>query len=239
MGGTLRRRGPGNKNIQKLYRKDNKKLTPMKLELIYLYFYLDQFNITILLINTIKMKTIKNLLIFSMVLALFAGCQDELAPLQDVQEVKRQLKIEEVEDRVVESVTGSGHFDRDFQIEVWRTFSLSAQKRESGAVEGTFQINNHGFSDVQGIVLCLTVIDDEAIVITQATASSSPDIIGQLYYARLFDNGQGKHSSPDIISLFHPFSLEEGETIEDYCGAQIQIPTFTVESGNIKVHKSK
>ena len=186
-------------------------------------------------LKAISMKTIQKLFVFTLVLAMFAGCQDELSPLQDYAEGTKQLKVEELEDRVVESVTGSGHVTKGSDL--WRTFSLSAQKHESGDIEGVFQINNHGSISVSGIVLCFTVEDNEAWFFTEIVEASDPEYIGHRGYLRVEDNGQGNNVPSDRISLMSVLSPDANP--DNYCPHKFEMTMYDIETGNIKVHKVK
>jgi hypothetical protein len=132
---------------------------------------------------------------------------------------------------VIESVTGSGHFTRDYPA--WRTFSMNARKKADGTVEGRFQVNNHGVpSYAKGIITCFTIVGNQAWIGGIIEKSNSPDLIGTQRGWRVVDNGEGVNFPPDQVSF-----LNLVDDAQFFCVDSIPewIALHDIEAGNIQV----
>lgn len=174
-------------------------------------------------------------MILGTALILFAGCQKEEPMVSNAQSSSGNLKAGK--NAVVESVTGSGQFHRDyFQPEVWRTFTFSATKDAAGNVTGTYQIKNHNLTSLQGTVLCFTIDGNKAILLVRidkfssSVTNQSPWPYG---YIVVEDNGEGNGDLPDKVSLHY-----DTDVLTD-CGVLYDVPLYPIEAGNVQVHKSK
>lgn len=186
------------------------------------------------------MKTTLKLFVLILSVSLFSGCEEEMLPADNLVQNEMELK-KGGKNGVMESVSGSGHLHRSYgEIEdVWRTFTIHAQKMADGTVKGKYQLNNHGGdSSLKGDVICFTTIDNKAVLIVEWTDyNGDNEPTWPLGYIIVEDNGSGKKSDPDRISLHHP---EGWEWVEEDCGVIYDyIPLYQIEGGNIKVHKKK
>ena len=182
----------------------------------------------------------QRLFILLLAVSLFTGCNEELMPVDEIQQ--HELELKAGENAVIESVTGSGHIHREYGEAglVWRTFTIHATKKADGTVKGKYQINNHGAnSSLKGDVICFNVIDEnKAVLIVEWTKwdGEGDGPTWPLGYIIIEDNGSGNNSAPDRISLHHP---EGWEWVEEDCNTlydERSIPRYPIESGNLTVH---
>ncbi len=136
--------------------------------------------------------------------------------------------------RVVQSVTGSGHFTSGGEF---RTFAFNAVRRADGTVTGEYQGHNRA-ADVHwhGNVTCFTVIGNQAWIGGTTETSSDPNLIvpGTQSGFRVADNGEGRNTPPDQISL--QFINAGAGFANAYCGAAPPAPALNdVQAGNIQV----
>ncbi len=131
--------------------------------------------------------------------------------------------------RVVESVTGSGHFTRGGQL---RTFSFSAVKRADGTVTGEWQRFARAIgAKAHGDVTCFTINGNQ--VWLGGVVERTTTIPGEVAWT-VIDNGEGANSAADQISLQ---SVGGGPGFADaFCGAQPPRTMFDIEKGNIQIH---
>jgi len=177
-----------------------------------------------------KMLNLFKTFLGSFVLILiFIGCEENTVN-PDVND-NNNLRLE----KVVEKVTGSGHFttaDGDL-----RTFSFTARKNEVG-VDGRWVrvrrvdgVNVHS----QGVVTCFTIIGDQAWLGGYATQGLLSEPPNNEVAWRVVDNGQGNNSPPDRISM--QFVGAGPGFAESYCSATPDAPPLNdIEEGNIKIH---
>lgn len=130
--------------------------------------------------------------------------------------------------RVVEHVTGSGHFTRGGQL---RTFSFSAVKRADGTVTGEWQRFNRAIgAKAHGDVTCFTRAGNQAWL--GGVVERTTTVPGEVAWT-VIDNGEGANSAPDQISLQ---SVGGGPGFADFrCAAQIPRTMFDIEKGNIQI----
>lgn len=140
--------------------------------------------------------------------------------------------------KVVEKVTGSGHFDTgDPDDEALRTFSFNARKYANGVVAGEYQLKNRN-QDVteHGDITCLSISDDGTRawlggIIERNDPTEAVE--GNEIIFIVEDNGQNK-STPDGLSLRTQFEPGGAAII---CNDQLVLQPFNeIEKGNIKIH---
>ncbi len=137
---------------------------------------------------------------------------------------------------VVQFVTGSGHVttdDGDF-----RTFSFSARRYPDGSVKGEWvrirRTSGNAEAKSHGKVTCFTIVGNQAWLGGYATTgffTTPPD--NEVAW-RVVDNGEGRNSPPDQISLQF-VSSPEGFA-DEYCATTPNIPMLNnVEAGNVQI----
>ena len=131
--------------------------------------------------------------------------------------------------KVVEKVTGSGHFTRGGQL---RTFSFSAVKRADGTVTGEWQRFARAIgAKAHGDVTCFTIDGNQAWL--GGVVERTTTIPGEVRWT-VIDNGEGANSAPDQISLQ---GVGGGPGSADAsCAAQLPRTMFDIEKGNIQIH---
>ena len=137
--------------------------------------------------------------------------------------------------KVVQSVTGAGQFTDgggDF-----RTFAFTARRYADGSVAGQWERVNHRgnakSTKSHGVVTCFTVVGNKAWLSGFATSGrfSTPPFNNVAW--RVVDNGQGKNSPADQMSL--QFVGTSATFAANYCA---NLPTFQTlfdTKGNIQV----
>jgi len=143
--------------------------------------------------------------------------------------------------QVVASATGSGQIHASGG---YRTFTFSAQTDSSGLTTGVTQGFNRGLPFAwQGNINCLDVEGNVATMsgfVTSANPDPGPGgiTVGSPLVFQVIDNGQGKNSPPDLISLtfFNPPSGPPFPCLQSVDGIFANIP---IEHGNVTVHKTK
>ncbi len=131
--------------------------------------------------------------------------------------------------RVIESVTGSGHFTQGGQL---RTFSFSAVKRADGTVTGEWQRFARAIgAKAHGDVTCFTIVGDQAWL--GGVVERTTTIPGEVAWT-VIDNGEGANSASDQISLQN-VGRPPGFA-DDFCAAQPPRTLFDIEKGNIQIH---
>ena len=131
--------------------------------------------------------------------------------------------------RVVQSVTGGGHFRINGKL---RNFSFKARKYADGTVNGQWQVHNRAIdAKGHGKVTGLAIRGKQAWIGGFATSGK----LGHVAW-RVVDNGEGKNSSPDQISLQFVGQSERFATF--YCNVMPSAPALNnVVAGNIKIHQ--
>lgn len=133
--------------------------------------------------------------------------------------------------RVIESVTGSGHFTDvrgDAQL---RTFSFNAVKRADGTVTGEWQRLNRSLdAKAHGDVTCFTIAGNQAWL--GGVVERTTTVPGGVFWT-VVDNGEGANSPPDQISL--QLVGRSQEDVDLFCDIQLPRPVVDIEAGNIKV----
>ena len=139
--------------------------------------------------------------------------------------------------RVQESITGSGNFTDGFGD--FRTFAFQAHKFSDGTVRGQWTRINHtdDFDPNHGIITCFSIIGNQVLVggFANTGVFSTPPNNEMAFH--FVDNGQGKNSPPDQISL--QFVGAVPGFAQDYCDGGIfsfTPPLNDVEAGNLKIH---
>ena len=166
-----------------------------------------------------------------LVLFLF-GCQEQFST-DPVEENSSKLNLNK---RVLENVTGSGHFTT--AAGDLRTFSFTARKYADGSFSGRWVRVNHldenGHS--QGVVTCFTIVGDQVWLGGYATQGLFSDPPNNEVAWRVVDNGQGNNNPPDQISL--QFVNAGPGFADNYCATTPESPTplHDVEAGNIQIH---
>ncbi|MFN1834486.1 lectin-like protein [Balneola sp. MJW-20] len=141
--------------------------------------------------------------------------------------------------KVVDRVTGSGHFNLGPEgEEALRTFSFTAHKYENGVVAGEYQLKSRsGEVKEHGDVTCLSVSEDGTRawiggIIERNDPNAS--IEGSEIVFIVEDNGQGMADSPDKLSLRATFEPGGAAII---CNDQLNfVPLNEIEKGNISIH---
>jgi len=137
--------------------------------------------------------------------------------------------------RVVSSVTGSGHFTTGGE---YRTFSFTAHLHADGSVSGQWQGKNRSLGWLwHGEVTCLSIDGNQAWIggVTTIATSGTPEVGGETGF-RVVDNGQGRNSIPDQISL--QFVNGGPGFAQSYCGDKPLSPDLAdVEGGNIQIRE--
>jgi hypothetical protein len=131
---------------------------------------------------------------------------------------------------VVQSATGQGSL---IQADERRTFAFSAVKHADGSVRGEFQlINRLSGVIIHGTVLCLTVVGTDAWL-GGVIDHSNLDLSDETSF-RVRDNGEGRQTEPDGISLMN-VNQPSGFAAE-YCASTPQYPPLNaIVAGNIQV----
>jgi hypothetical protein len=124
------------------------------------------------------------------------------------------------------SATGAGHFQAQGGL---RTFSFTARLTGPGtAAEGEAQLNNRGQDVVDHIqVDCLLISGNTADMGGTITSSSNPANVGVHGVFSVKDNGHGKNSPDDQMTLF--FSPVAG-CVFNFSGSYNNI-----DGGNVRV----
>ena len=137
-------------------------------------------------------------------LALPLACADSpVQPTPELAMLETRVAGESSMGPWMEAITGSGHFVATSYYApypVWRTFTIEAQKKLNGMVEGKFQIILHlkdGVHVAKGEVVCFTVSGNTAWIGAYKEGNSPPDIAFQVV-----DNGEGHGASPDEVGLY-------------------------------------
>jgi hypothetical protein len=124
------------------------------------------------------------------------------------------------------SATGAGHFQSGGAL---RTFSFEAHLTGPGtAATGQAQLNNRGQDLTWHIQIdCLSISGNVADVGGTITSSNNPAFVGVHGAFSVIDNGQGKNSSDDQMTLFYyPLS----GCVYDFTGLYTNI-----DGGNVHV----
>jgi len=139
--------------------------------------------------------------------------------------------------RVQESITGSGNFtdgDGDF-----RTFAFQAHRFSDGTVTGQWTRINHteDLDPAHGIITCFLISGNQVLASGFANTGifSAPPNNGVGF--NFVDNGQGKNSPPDQMSL--QFVGLTPAAVTSYCAGGFGFPNpplNDVEAGNLKIH---
>lgn len=161
---------------------------------------------------------------------------------------------------VVESATGSGHFQSGDPAVNLRNFAFSAKKHENGKVSGHALFVRHeraypqedppipsrsSWQKGNAEITCLTVIGNEAWMGGYmktglfSTPPPPPDDQGWepgvAFYVQ--DNGQGANADPDVLSLIAVDAPLQ--VVEDFCEEAPAdawgLWTFEITAGNIQV----
>ena len=142
--------------------------------------------------------------------------------------------------QVVASATGSGQFHEFPGPNGYRTFTFSAQTDSSGITTGVTQ----GFSrsvplSWQGTLNCLDVEGNVATMSGVVTdVIPNPNALGILpgffLVFQVIDNGEGKNSPPDLISLTFFEATPPFPCLQSVDGI---FATTPIENGNVQVHK--
>jgi hypothetical protein len=138
--------------------------------------------------------------------------------------------------RILESVSGSGHVtapEGDF-----RTFSFSARRYADGSVKGEWvrirRSSGNAEAKSHGKVSCFTIVGNQAWLGGYATTglfTTPPD--NEVVW-RVVDNGEGRNSPPDQISL--QFVSSPAGFGDEYCVTTPTVPSLNiVEAGNIQI----
>jgi len=132
--------------------------------------------------------------------ALVFGCSDQPAPTEGV---VAPLELSASAGRVIEMVTGSGHFTPTLgpNAGVWRTFSMTARKYADGSVRGSYVRTAHRDGEPavtsKGIITCYTRIGNKVWVGGYELTAPEPNDVGW----QAVDNGEGASDPPDQMGL--------------------------------------
>jgi hypothetical protein len=172
-----------------------------------------------------------NRLLLPLALAVLAGCEHAATPLMGPEDARYS------EQRVVRSVTGTGHIDHPVGDEdFFRTFAFVALERADGSVIGTFELTAREVPvRVHGQITCIGIADNAAWLGGEIEQSSDPDRVapGTKVRWRLVDNGEGVATPPDQISL-----VLLGGDPASYCANMpptSPIQLFDLVAGNLRV----
>lgn len=135
--------------------------------------------------------------------------------------------------KLAASATGSGHFVYQGHL---RTFSFTAHKSSSGSVVGQMQVNNRatGSGRQHLVVDCLVVVGNTAYMSGQITQSTIAGRNGWGFVVGVQDNGQGRKSAPDKISLiWEQAGAFNCASATDQATAA---PIYSIKGGNVTVH---
>lgn len=145
----------------------------------------------------------------------------------------------------VQSITGSGNFF--YSENDLRVITFEAKRMSDGSVIGYFELNSHIFHPntiVSGKITAFSVVGNVIYWGGFVTNSNYPELIGVGGYSAVIDNGQGKNSPPDQISLIilgTPSPIDQA-AIDKYCysppplGQFIIGPVYDINAGNIQIH---
>jgi hypothetical protein len=139
---------------------------------------------------------------------------------------------------IVESATGSGHFQftSDTGVTDLRTFSFEARKLSDGSVSGNAQVNNRATGQTLNIHIdCLNVVGNAAVVSGIAWSATGPGNTngdGAIFVVE--DNAQGVNAAPDRVTYAYTGS---GFVCTDFSPADVDPSLFyDVDGGNIQIH---
>ena len=110
-----------------------------------------------------------------------------------------------------------------------RTFSFNAVRHQDGSVTGQSEVNNRDLTVRSHMEIdCMVITGNIATISGIITNSSDSNFNGLPALFRVEDNGEGKNSPPDRISLvfFGPVPA---------CTAAINVPLIPIDGGNIQV----
>jgi hypothetical protein len=137
-------------------------------------------------------------------------------------------------------ISGSGgfHFLSRGGDELWRTFSLTAQKQADGSVTGHYQSNAEGDYN-EGPITCFTIIGNEGWLGMIVEVSSNPDRVGEERIIYVQDNGEDGGTDPDRSTRLPPLLLTGLPDLDTYC-AEPDIGAsgvYDLEEGGIQIRR--
>ena len=138
-------------------------------------------------------------------------------------------------------MSGSGSFIVSTpETQDWRSFAFTARRYADGTVEGEWQRvrrqdGNAAGSQAHGIVVCFTVVGNQAWIGGIATSGLYAEAPDNGTVFRVQDNGEGANAAaPDRMSL-EVVGVPAGLPPQ-YCQSQPRQPAlFDLEAGNIQI----
>jgi hypothetical protein len=129
--------------------------------------------------------------------------------------------------------SASGHGNLTVVGEL-RTFSFNAITQHDGSVSGEAQLNNRSSGQkIHMAINCLSVVGNTAVASGVVTISDPTGLEGFTGVFAVQDNGEGKNSPGDRISLVFLFSPPT--TVDCTTFTFADFPTSPIEGGNIQV----
>jgi hypothetical protein len=112
---------------------------------------------------------------------------------------------------------------------------VNATKHENGAVRGSFRYEA-GATAIDVAVTCMTVVEGSKAWIAGVITESTVGFVGHVSYFYAFDNGEGAHADPDIVSLVRVEVQPGLGEAQRFCDELPEIlPPRDVERGNINI----
>ena len=113
-----------------------------------------------------------------------------------------------------------------------RHFSFHANTMPQGYVKGNGVVTyNGGEENIKFDIDCLSVENNVAIMSGIITFQlKNPEYVGEPFWFKVVDNGEGSNYDPDEITLFYQDAKEDCNY--DYS----EYPLIEIESGNIQVN---
>ncbi len=109
-----------------------------------------------------------------------------------------------------------------------RHISFHANTMPGGSVKGSGVVTDDGVETIKFDITCLTITGNQAEMSGTITSAANPALVGQYFYLRVVDNGEGANADPDqIASLF-------GFASGPVCSGS-HLGLLPIDSGNIQV----
>ena len=167
------------------------------------------------------------------------SCENELSldsneDLMNLQEDASKNLLSEKE--MIFSANGNGTVN--FEDGIKRHFVFHANQMPDGSVEGNGSLTiTAGEVQIKFNIDCMEIIDNSAIMTGYITRfDEEPQFENAKFWFRVYDNGEGNNSPPDVITYFYFWTVEVPTCdmlLDEWYPEYFR--SFEIESGNIQV----
>ena len=183
---------------------------------------------TIMKINQVKLYFFAIATLFAFT---FSSCSKEEVNSPLNEDLSKTTNNDLFAKKKVSSVVGTGS---TLIADNVRHYAFHASIDENGDVSGTMQFNNQaGNINLHGDIYCLNILNDNSAVLNGITTNVNEDNpggvqVGQEFWFKIIDNGEGKNAPADQFSNFILTSLPcgfdlFGITMNDILNGNIQV----------------